>query len=67
MLVPKALPKIGAAMDPLLKLTVRGAYVMGQKAQEAIAETQERVHDIVAEVDAEAKKATTRTSNVPGE
>jgi hypothetical protein len=66
MLAPKALPKIGAAMDPLLKLTVRSAYVMGQKAQEALAETQERVHDIVAEVEAEAKKMGTRASSDPG-
>jgi len=65
MLVPKALPKIGAAMDPLLKSTVRGALVMGQKAREAVAEAQERMNDIVAEVEAEAKKAPPRGSKVP--
>jgi len=65
MLVPKVLPKLGAAMDPLLKSTVRGAYVMGQKAREAVAEAQERVHDIVAEVEAEAKKTPTRASKIP--
>jgi hypothetical protein len=56
MLVPKALPKISAAVNPLLKSTVRGAYLMGQKTREMVAEAQERVHDIVAEVDAEASK-----------
>jgi hypothetical protein len=63
MLAPKYLPKIGAAVDPLLKSTVRSAYKMGQKTRELVAEAQEKVHDIVAEVDAEAdKKMTPRSS-----
>jgi len=53
MLVPKYLPKIGAAVNPLVKSTVRGAYKIGQKTKEMVAEMQEQVHDIVAEVDAE--------------
>jgi len=53
MLVPKYLPKIGAAVNPLVKSTVRGAYKMGQKTKEMVAEAQEHVHDIVAEVNAE--------------
>jgi hypothetical protein len=66
MLVPKYLPKIGAAMNPLVKSTVRGAYKMGQKTREMVAEVQEQVHDIVAEVDAEAdKKPAQRPAAVP--
>lgn len=56
MLVPKYLPKLGAAVNPLVKSTVRGAYKMGQKTKEMVAEVQEQVHDIVAEVDAEGGK-----------
>lgn len=56
MLVPKYLPKIGSAMNPLVKSTVRSAYKMGQRTKEAFADVQEQVHDIVAEVDAEADK-----------
>src|SRR5215813_15330618 len=56
MLVPKYLPRIGAAMNPLVKSTVRGAYKMGQKTREMVAEMQEQVHDIVAEVHAEGDK-----------
>jgi hypothetical protein len=55
-LVPKYLPRIGASMSPLVKSTVRGAYKMGQKTREMVAEMQEQVHDIVAEVDAEGDK-----------
>jgi hypothetical protein len=43
-------------MNPLVKSTVRGAYKMGQKTREMVAEMQEQVHDIVAEVDSEAGK-----------
>ena len=44
--------------------TVRDAYKMGQKTREMVAEAQEHVHDIVAEVDAEGDKkaATTKSS-----
>jgi len=53
-LAPKALPKIGGALNPLFKSTVRGAYVLSEKAKEMAAEMQEQVHDIVAEVKSEA-------------
>jgi hypothetical protein len=56
MVVPKFLPRMGAAMSPLVKSTVRGAYKMGQKTREMVAEMQEQVHDIVAEVDSEGDK-----------
>src|SRR5262249_1352235 len=60
MLVPKYLPRLGGAVSPLVKSTVRGAYKMGQKTREMVAEVQEHMHDIVAEVDAEGdKKAAT--------
>jgi len=55
MLVPKYLPQLGAAVNPLVKSTVRGAYKLGQKTKEFVAEANEHVQDIVAEVDAEAK------------
>ena len=54
MLVPKFLPQIGTALNPLMKSTVRGAYRVGRKTRELVAEAEEHVHDIVAEVDAEA-------------
>jgi hypothetical protein len=56
MLVPKYLPAIGGAVNPLVRQTVRGAYKMGQKTKEMVAEAQEQVDDIVAEVDAEGNK-----------
>ena len=67
MLVPKYLPQIGSAINPLVRSTVRGAYRMGQKTREMMAEAQEQVHDIVAEVDAEGnrKAASTKSSARP--
>jgi hypothetical protein len=53
MLVPKFLPQIGNALNPLVKSTVRGAYRAGRKTREILAEAEEHVHDIVAEVNAE--------------
>ena len=53
MLVPKYLPRLGGAVSPLVKSTTR----------EMVAEVQEQMHDIVAEVDAEVdKKAATPKS-----
>jgi hypothetical protein len=54
MLAPKALPKIGGALNPLFKSSVRGAYRLSEKAKEVAAEMQEQMHDIVAEVKSEA-------------
>jgi len=68
MLVPKYLPKVGHAVNPLLKSTVRGAYKMGQKTKEIFADVHEQVHDVVAEVDAEAHgklKPSTRPTATP--
>jgi hypothetical protein len=55
MAAPKFVPKIGSALAPLFKSTVRGVYKLGQKTKEFVAETNEHVQDIVAEVDAETK------------
>lgn len=52
---PKFLPKFGSALSPMFKSTVRGVYKFGQKTKEFVAEANEHVQDIVAEVDAEAK------------
>jgi hypothetical protein len=53
MLVPRFLPQIGGALDPLVKSTVRSAYRAGRKTRELVAEAEEHVHDLVAEVNAE--------------
>jgi len=52
-LAPKYIPQLGNKLRPLFKSTVSGAYKLGQKAREAVAETRERVQDLVAEVSAE--------------
>jgi hypothetical protein len=57
MLAPKYVPKMGAALAPMFKSTVRGAYKFGQKTREMVAEATEQVHDIVAEVHAEGDAA----------
>jgi hypothetical protein len=53
MWAPKYFPKMGEALNPLFRSTVRGAYKLGNKTREFVAEAQEQVHDIVAEVHAE--------------
>ena len=57
MLAPKYVPRMGAALSPMFKSTVRGAYKFGQKTREMVAEAKEQVHDIVAEVHAEGDVA----------
>jgi Protein of unknown function (DUF5132) len=53
MWAPKYFPKMGEALNPLLRSTVRGAYKLGHKTKEMMAEAQEQFHDIAAEVHAE--------------
>jgi hypothetical protein len=53
MLAPKVLPGLGSALSPLFRSTVRGAYRLGQKTKEMVAEAHEHVNDLVAEVHAE--------------
>jgi hypothetical protein len=60
MLAPKYVPKIGAALTPMLKSTVRGVSKFGQRTREMMAEAKEQVHDIVAEVHAEDDVATSK-------
>ena len=57
MLAPKALPKLGTAVEPMFRGAVRGTYKLGQKARHIMAEAQEQVHDIVAEENATAAAA----------
>jgi hypothetical protein len=57
MLAPKYVPKMGAALTPMFKSTVRGVYKFGQRTREMMVEVKEQVHDIVAEVHAEDSKA----------
>jgi len=59
MAAPKFVPKLGSALGPVFKSTVRGVYKLGQKTKEFVAETNEHVQDIVAECDAEAKSKDT--------
>lgn len=63
MAAPKFAPKIGSALGPLFKSTVRGIYKLGQKTKEIVAETNEHVQDIVAEVDAETKAASSKDTS----
>jgi hypothetical protein len=67
MLVPKVLPNLGTALSPLFRSTVRGVYRLGQKTKEVVAEAQEHVQDIAAEVDAErdAKLAAPESAKRP--
>jgi Protein of unknown function (DUF5132) len=54
---PKYLPRLGGALNPLFKSTVRGTYKFAQKSKEMFHEAREQVHDVVAEVKAEADTA----------
>jgi hypothetical protein len=56
MLAPKVLPSLGAALNPLFKSTVRGAYQVSRKTKEMMAEAHEHVNDIVAEVNSDAEE-----------
>ena len=51
MLAPKALPKLGAAVEPAFRSAVRGAYRLGQKTRHVVAEAQEQMRDIAVEMD----------------
>jgi Protein of unknown function (DUF5132) len=62
MWAPQYFPKMGEALNPLFRSTVRGAYKLGNKTREFVAEAQEQVHDIVAEVHAEDAMQETKAS-----
>jgi hypothetical protein len=53
MWLPHYFPKMGEALNPLIRSTVRGAYKISHKTREMMAEAQEQFHDIAAEVHAE--------------
>lgn len=73
MWAPRYLRQTGAALRPVFRSSIRGAYKLGQKTREMIAEAQEQVHDIVAEVHAEgdlaseAPKPSTPPASAPAE
>ena len=61
MWLPQYFPKMGEALNPLFRSTVRGAYKLGDKTREMMAEAQEQLHDIAAEVHAEKDADVTAT------
>lgn len=67
MLAPKYVPKVGAALNPMFRSSVRGIYKLGQKSREMMAEAKEQMHDIVAEVHAEgdAPKSAAKPVDAP--
>ena len=62
--VPRYFPKMGAALNPLFRSTVRGAYKIREKTREMMAEAHEQVQDIVAEVDAEGTNLEPKASKM---
>jgi hypothetical protein len=64
--LPRYFPKMGEALNPLFRSTIRGAVKLGRKTKEMMAEAQEQVHDIVAEVHAEGGEAAATTPKTPG-
>ena len=52
-LAPKYMPQLGQRLEPMLNTAVRGAYKATKMARGAVAEAQEKVLDIAAEVEAE--------------
>lgn len=52
-LAPSYVPRLGAALNPLFRSTVRSAYKLGQRTKEAASEVREQMNDIVAEVNTE--------------
>jgi hypothetical protein len=56
-LAPSYVPRLGAALNPLFRSTIRGAYKLGQKTKEAASEVREQMNDIAAEVNAEIVSA----------
>src|SRR4029077_8752322 len=54
-LAPNFLPKLGNALKPLLKTTVKAGYAFASRTRETMAEAGEHFQDIVAEAKAEAE------------
>jgi len=53
--------RLGDGLQPLFDETVRAAYKIGRGARSAVAEAQERISDIAAEVEAEEAAELERT------
>jgi hypothetical protein len=62
---PKYLPKVGDRLEPLFNTAVRGAYKATRMARGAVAEAQEKVLDIAAEVDAEEAENARSAAHAP--
>jgi len=58
---PKYIPRLGDGLQPLFDETVRAAYKIGRGARSAVAEAQERISDIAAEIEAEEAAELERT------
>jgi hypothetical protein len=56
---PKYFPRLSSALAPIFRGAVRGVYKASQKTREFVAEAQEHVGDIVAEVEAESGRSET--------
>jgi len=54
-LAPNFMPKLGSALRPLIKSTVKAGYALAAKTKETMAEAGENFQDIVAEAKAEAE------------
>jgi Protein of unknown function (DUF5132) len=54
-LAPNFLPKVGNAVRPFLKSTIKAGYAFAARAKETMAEAGEHFQDIVAEAKAEAE------------
>jgi len=63
MWLPQYFPKMGEALNPVLRSTVRGVYKVGHKTREMLAEAQEQFHDIAAEVHAESDSAASKAAS----
>jgi hypothetical protein len=60
---PKYVTNLGERLQPLFNYTVRGAYKVRRSARHAVAEAQERMQDIAAEI--EAEEATAADAGAP--
>ena len=60
-MVAAALSKDGRSAKSTFRSTVLGVYKMGHRAREMVAEAQEQVQDIVAEIHAEDDTGTAGT------
>ena len=53
MAMPNLLPKLGKALRPVVKETVRAGYALAGRAREGVAEMGEQLQDMMAEVKSE--------------